>query len=114
MIQQFSLNYDDGNYFQEDGQIKKAFRVLTKDDILQPYKFGHDFRSSNEGDDIGYNLITFTFWIYDIKNPRICSTNQCRVFIFSKNSCWDGLYGYALVSANKMVSISSNEQRPFD
>ena len=30
------LNYDDDNYSQGYGQIKEAFRALTKDDILQP------------------------------------------------------------------------------
>ena len=30
------LNYDDDNYSQDYGQIKKAFRALTKADILNP------------------------------------------------------------------------------
>ena len=31
------LKYDDDDYAQGYGQIKEAFRALTKDDILQPY-----------------------------------------------------------------------------
>ena len=38
------LNYDDDDYNQGYGQIKEAFRVLTKNDILQPYISDHDFR----------------------------------------------------------------------
>ena len=53
------LNYDDDDYNQGYGQIKEAFRVLTKDDILQPYISDRDFRSSNNNNDIGYNLYVF-------------------------------------------------------
>ena len=50
------LNHDD-DYSPGCGQIKEAFRALTKDDILQPYISDHDFRSSNvRADDVGYNL----------------------------------------------------------
>ena len=31
------IKYDDDNYFQGYGQIKGAFKALTKDDILKPY-----------------------------------------------------------------------------
>ena len=31
------INYDDDDYSQGYGQIKEAFKALTKDDILQPY-----------------------------------------------------------------------------
>ena len=50
------LNYKDDDYNQGYGQIKEAFRARTKDDILQPYISDEDFRSSNNNDDIGYNL----------------------------------------------------------
>ena len=53
------LNYDDDEYSQGYGQIKEAFRALTKDDILQPYITEDDFRSSNNGNDIGYNIYSF-------------------------------------------------------
>ena len=39
------LNYNDDDYNQGYGQIKEAFRALTKDDILQPYISDNDFRS---------------------------------------------------------------------
>ena len=39
--------------------LNKAFRALTKDYILQPYRSDNDFRSSNDGNDIGYNLYGF-------------------------------------------------------
>ena len=35
-------NYDDDYYSQGYTQNKEAFRVLTKDDILQPYISNHD------------------------------------------------------------------------
>ena len=50
------LNYD---YIQGYGQIKEAFRALTKDDIFEPYIPDNDFRSSINGNDIGYNLYVF-------------------------------------------------------
>ena len=49
------LNYNDDDYSQEYSQIKEAFRALTKDDILKPNITDHDFRSSNNGNIIGYN-----------------------------------------------------------
>ena len=53
------LNYDDDDYSQGYGQIKEAFRALTKDDILQPYISEDDFRSSNEGNNTGYIIHVF-------------------------------------------------------
>ena len=53
------LNYDDDDYSQGYGQIKETFKSLTKDDILQPYISDHDFRSSNDGNEIGYNIYAF-------------------------------------------------------
>ena len=50
------LKYDNDEHSQGYGQIKEAFRALTKDDILQPHISYHNFRSSNDGNDIGYNL----------------------------------------------------------
>ena len=48
------LNYDDDDYSQGYHQIKEAFRVLTKDDILQPYISDDNFRTSNvAANDIG-------------------------------------------------------------
>ena len=53
------LNYNDDDYSQGYGQIKEAFKALTKDDILQPYISENDFRSSNDGNNIGYNIYAF-------------------------------------------------------
>ena len=39
------MNYDGDDYCHGYGQNKEAFRALIKDDILQPYKSDHDFRS---------------------------------------------------------------------
>ena len=47
------LNYDDDDYSQGYGQIKEAFRALTKDNILRPYISEDDFRSDNNGNSIG-------------------------------------------------------------
>ena len=41
------LNYIDDDYSQGYGQIKKDFRALTKNDLLQPYIGGDMFRFSN-------------------------------------------------------------------
>ena len=53
------LNYNDDDYSQGYGLIKETFKALTIDDILQPYISENDFKSSNDGDNIGYNLYVF-------------------------------------------------------
>ena len=104
------LNYEDDNYSQGYGQIKEAFKALTKDNILQPYISDQDFRSSNDGNDIGYNIYAF-----DIRNQKNFENAQpVKVeFKFSENIP-AGVYGYALDLTNKLVSISSDGQRMFD
>ena len=67
------LNYDDDDYSQVYGQIKKAFTALTKDDIFQSYIFDNDFRSSKNTKDNGYQL--YVFHRQYQKKPGICSTN---------------------------------------
>ena len=68
------LNYDDDDYSQGYGQIKEAFKGLTEDDILKPYITEADFRSSNNGNDIGYNLYAF-----DIQYKKFLKTrNQSK------------------------------------
>ena len=47
------LNFNDDDYSQGYEQIKKDFRALKKDDILQPYISDDDFRSFNVGNNIG-------------------------------------------------------------
>ena len=104
------LNYDDDDYSQGYGRIKEAFKVLTKDDILQPYTSEDDFRSSNEGNNIGYNIYAF-----DIQYQKNFENAQpVKVeFKFSENVA-AGIYGYALVLTNKLISIGSDGQRHFD
>ena len=53
------LNYNDDDYRPRYTQIREDFRALTKGDILQPYISHIDFRWSNNGDEIGYNLYVF-------------------------------------------------------
>ena len=50
------LNYDDDDYIQVYGQIKEAFRALTKDDIPKPFIPDNDFRSSDNGIESDYKL----------------------------------------------------------
>ena len=57
------LNYNDDYYSQGYGEIKEAFKALTKDDILQPYISEDDFRSSNDVDNIDYNNSRFRYTI---------------------------------------------------
>ena len=53
------LNYNDDDYSQGYGQIKEAFKALTKNDKPQPYISENDFRFSNDGNTIGYNRHAF-------------------------------------------------------
>ena len=53
------LKNDDDEYSEAYGQIKEAFKALTKDDKLQPYISDNVFRSCNNDNDIGYNLYVF-------------------------------------------------------
>ena len=104
------LNYDDDDYSQGYGLIKEAFKALTKDDILQPYITEDDFRSSNEGNNIGYNI-----YACDIRYQKHFDNAQpVKVeFKFSENVAL-GIYSYALVLTSKLISISSDGQRMFD
>ena len=104
------LNYDDDDYSQGYGQIKEAFKALTKDDILQPYINENDFRSSNNNNDVGYNIYAF-----DIRYQKNFENAQpIKVeFKFSENID-AGIYGYALVLTNRLISITSDGQKMFD
>ena len=104
------LNYDDDDYSQGYGQKKEAFKALTKDVILKPYITEDDFRSSNEGNNIGYNIYAF-----DIRYQKSFENAQPvkLEFIFPENIP-AGIYGYALVLTNRLASITSEGQRKFD
>ena len=104
------LNYNDDNYSQGYGQVKEAFKALTKDNLLQPYISDDDFRSSNNGDNIGYNI-----YVFDIRYQNNFESSQ----LIKVEFIFDGvipanIYGYALVLTNKLISISSDGQRMFD
>ena len=104
------LNYEDDDYSQGYGQIKEAFKALTKDDILQPYISEDDFRSSNEGNNDGYNIYAF-----DIRYQKNFENAQpVKVELKFSENLPAGIYGYALVLTNKLISISSDGQRMFD
>ena len=104
------LNYDGDDYSQGYSQIKEAFKVLTKDNILQPYISEADFRSSNDGNDIGYNIYAF-----DIRYQKSFENSQPIKVEFKLDGVIPaGIYGYALVLTNKLISITSDGQRMFD
>ena len=63
------LSYNNDECSQFNGQIKEAFEVLTKDDILQSYISDQVSRSCNESNDVGYNL--FVFDICFQKTPQL-------------------------------------------
>ena len=103
------LNYYDDNYSQGYGQVKEAFKALTKDN-LQPYISEHDFRSSNDGNNVGYNI-----YVFDIRYQKNFESSQpIKVEFKFDGVVAAGIYGYALVLTNKLISISSDGQRMFD
>ena len=103
------LNYDDDHYSEGYGQIKEVSRAFTKYDILQPFLSDNDFRSSTDGNNIGCNI-----YVFDIryqKNLESAQTIEIE-FKFSENIS-AGVYGFALVLTNKLVSINSDGRRHF-
>ena len=104
------LKYNDDDSSQGYGQIKEAFKALTKDNILQPYISEHDFRSSNDDDDIGYNIYAF-----DIRYQKNFESSQpSKVEYKIDGVAPAGIYGSALVLTNRLISISSDGQRMFE
>ena len=104
------LNYNDDNYSQVSDQIKEAFRTLTEDNILQPYISKYYFRSSNDGNDVGYDIHAF-----DIRYHKTFENAQpLNVEIKFSENIPAGIYGYALVLTIRLASISSDGQRLFD
>ena len=76
------INYSDDDYAQIYVQNEEAFRTLTKDDMPKSYLFDVDFRSSNNIDDIGYNL-----YVFDIsyqKNSESAQPNKIDIKFFNK------------------------------
>ena len=104
------MNYNDDNYSQGYSQIKETFISLTKDNILQPYISENDFRSSNDDNDIGYNIYAF-----DIRYQKNFQISQPIKVEFKIDGVVPaGIYRYALVLTNRLISISSDGQRMFD
>ena len=104
------LNYDDGDYSQGYGHIKEAFKALTEDNILQPYISADDFRSDNNGNNIGYNI-----HVFDIRYQKDYQSGQSVKVEFKLDKIVPaGVYGYALVLTKRLVSISSDGQRMLD
>ena len=104
------LNYDDDDYSQGYGQIKEAFKALTKDNILQPYISEDDFRSDNNGNNIGYKI-----HVFDIRYQKDYQSGQSVKVEFKLDKIVpSGVYGYGLVLTNRLVSITSDGQRMFD
>ena len=104
------LNYDDDGYSQGYGQIKEAFKALTKDNILQSYISEDDFRSDNNGNNIGYII-----HVFDIRYQKDYQSGQSIKIEFKLDKVVPaGIYGYALVLTNRLVSISSDGDRMLD
>ena len=106
----------DDIYSQRHGQNKETFRVLTKNDMLKPYISDHEVRSTsviNAGEDdntVRYNL--YDFGRRFLKNLEGAQPIKVE-FEFSEDAP-AGIYGYALVVANKLVNMSSDGLRQFD
>ena len=78
--------------------------------MLQPYISDNDFRSSNNNDDIGYNL-----YVFDISYQKsLENTQPIKVEFKFDGVLPDGICGYALVLTSKRISISSDGQQHFD
>ena len=104
------LNYNDDIYSQGYGQIKEAFKSLIRGNNLQPYISKIDFRSSNDDNDIGYNI-----YVFDIRyHKNFQSSQPIKVEFKFDGVVPAGIYGYALVLTNRLISISSDGQRMFD
>ena len=104
------LNCNDDDYSQGYGQIKEAPKALTKDKILQPYISEHDFSSSNDDNDIAYNI-----YASDIGYQKHFESSQPKKVEYKFDGVVPvGIYGYALVLTNRLISINSDGQRMFD
>ena len=105
------LNYDDDDYSHGYHQIEEAFKVLAKDDILQPYKSDDNFRTSNAAvNGVGYNL-----YVFDIRYQKnFTNSHSIKIEFKFEEVVPNDRNGYALVLTNKLISISSDGQRHFD
>ena len=104
------LNNVDDDCSLSYGQMEDAFRALTKDDIVKPYKLDHIFKSSNiRADDIGYKLKVFDIRYQECFTASKPIEVECNfVGVVPKD-----VIGCALVITNKLVSIGSDGKRDF-
>ena len=77
--------------------------------MLKPDISDNDLRSSNNGDNIGFNL--YVFHLRYQKNVEFSPPIKVEIN-FSENVP-AGIYGCALVLTSNIVSISSDVQRHF-
>ena len=98
------LSFNDDVYSQGYSQFKEAFRALSKDDILEPCISDNDFRSTKNGNIIGYYL-----YVFDRRYQKIFESAQPKKVEFKFDAVIPaGIYGYALVLTNMLASISSD------
>ena len=105
-------NYDDDDYFQTYGQNKEAFKALTNDDILRPYVSDIYFRPAkvNAAGEATKDIVYY-FYVFSIRYERNLEAAQpTKVEFEISEDVPAGIYGYALVSTNKLVSKSSDWQ----
>ena len=87
----------------------KSFKALTKDDIIQSYISDNNFRSSNDDDDIGYNLCVFDIRYQNNLEPA----QPIKVeFNFLENVS-AGIYGYALMLTKEISKHKLKWSTPF-
>ena len=90
------MKYDDDDDSQGYDKIKEAFKALTEVNILNPFTIDLDFRSSNEGDAIGYSLYVFDLrYQKNLKSAQL-KTEESKI---SKTIPAE-VYGYPLVLTN--------------
>ena len=104
------LTHDDDHYAQWYAQVKGASTAPTEDDILQFNIGENDYRSSIDGDKVGYNL-----HVFDIRyQKKIESVPPIKIELKRDGVIPAGIYGYDLGLSNKLKSISGDHQRDFE
>ena len=98
-------------FSQSYGQNEEGFRALTKNNILQPYFCGTNFRSLNiRAEDFGYIL-----YVSDIRyQQKFTASQPIKVEYKFEGVVSNVANGYALVLTNKLVTVSSDGRRHFD
>ena len=91
------MNHNEAGDSQGYGQTK-AFKYLTKEDILQFPISIQFFRSWNDGTDVG-----FFFYVFDIRYKEDFPTAQSLVEKFNFDGVFSAdLIGFALVLTNNL------------